>query len=210
MNADYQTFFQLGYLQAQKVGLRKNTSILAVDGNTDLFDEKQWRFRFEIFPNETVGFNIFASYGDKIDFDNNRLGKRLFIDGDIELNIGQHLYLGAYSLYSDMEYNDEQVFTAKIVDTRMTYQFDPRQFLRLIVSYSSIERNLANYNENIRDSLDSEEGDIGVQLLYSYKINPLTKFFIGFSDGSFENDRISSFTSAEQSVFMKFSYAWLQ
>jgi hypothetical protein len=210
ISGDYQTFVQLGYLQAQKVGLRKNTSNLAVDGNTDLFDEKQWRFRFETFPNEIVGFNIFASYGDKIDFDNNRLGKRLFIDGDIELNIGQHLYLGAYSLYSDLEYNDEQVFTAKIVDTRMTYQFDPRQFLRLIVSYSSIERNLANYNENIRDSLDSEEGDIGIQLLYSYKINPLTKFFIGFSDGSFENDRISSFTSAEQSVFMKFSYAWLQ
>lgn len=210
VRGDYQTYLQISRVHRERVGLRKDASVLRIDGNTDLFAEQQWRLYLEAYPNEILNFNVFASYGDQVDFDNNRLGDRLFIEGEVELNLGRHLYLGAYSLYSDLEFNNQQVFTARIIDTRMTYQFDARQFLRLIVSSASIDRNLANYNDDIRATLDSEEDDIGVQLLYSYKINPLTKFFVGISDGSFRNDRISNFTSAEQSVFMKFSYAWLQ
>ena len=210
IRGDYQTFARIGYLQRERVGLRIDPSILAIDGNTDLFTERQWRMNFDIRPNEVLSFYSFASHGDQIDFDNNRLGERTLFESEMELNIGRHLYLGAFYLYSNLDFNDQQVFTAQILDTRMTYQFDQQQFLRLIIAYSSVDRNLANYNLSLRDSLDSEEQDIGWQLLYSYKLNPLTKFFVGIADSSLNNDRLSSFTSVEQSVFMKFSYAWLQ
>jgi hypothetical protein len=45
--------------------------------------------------------------------------------------------------------------------------------------------------------------------LYSYKLNPLTKFFVGYSDSASQDDVLTSLTKNERSVFMKFSYAWL-
>lgn len=206
IRGDYQSFAELGYLRRDRAGLRIDPSSLAIDGNSDRFVERQWRLFFETQPNEILYLNSFMSYGDQIDFANNRLGERIFFEGEVELNIGQHLYVGGYFLYNDFEADNQPLFTANLLDARFTYQFDARQFLRLIVSYSDIDRNPDNYI----DTVDAESQDLGWQLLYSYKINPLTKFFIGFSDTSFNDDSLVRLTSEEQSVFMKFSYAWLE
>lgn len=206
IRGDYQSFAELGYLRRDRAGLRIDPSSLAIDGNSDRFVERQWRLFFETQPNEILYLNSFISYGDQIDFANNRLGERIFFEGEVELNIGQHLYVGGYFLYNDFEADNQPLFTANLLDARFTYQFDARQFLRLIMSYSDIDRNPDNYI----DTVDAKSQDLGWQLLYSYKINPLTKFFIGFSDTSFNDDSLVRLTSAEQSVFMKFSYAWLE
>jgi hypothetical protein len=206
IRGDYQSFFEVGYVKRDRVGLRQDPSVLSIDNNADLFTEKQFRMFFETQPNEILYINTFASVGDQIDFTNNRLGERFFVEGEVELNIGQHLYVGGFFLYNDFEADEQPLFMAKLLDARFTYQFDTRQFLRLILSYSDIDRNQANYI----DSVDAESQDLGWQLLYSYKVNPLTKFFIGVSDSSFNDDSLTRLTSAEQSVFMKFSYAWLQ
>lgn len=206
IRGDYQSFAELGYLRRDRAGLRIDPSSLAIDGNSDRFVERQWRLFFETQPNEILYLNSLMSCGDQIDFANNRLGERIFFEGEVELNIGQHLYVGGYFLYNDFEADNQPLFTANLLDARFTYQFDARQFLRLIVSYSDIDRNPDNYI----DTVDAESQDLGWQLLYSYKINPLTKFFIGFSDTSFNDDSLVRLTSAEQSVFMKFSYAWLE
>ena len=101
--------------------------------------------------------------------------------------------------------DNQQLFTANLSDFRATYQFDQRQFLRLILVYSDIERNQQNYTFDV----DSNSKGLGMQLLYSYKLNPLTKFFVGYSDSSYQDDVVTSLTKSERSVFMKVSYAWL-
>ena len=45
------------------------------------------------------------------------------------------------------------------------------------------------------------------QLLYSYKINPQTLFFIGYSDTGYQNDALSKMYQTNRTVFTKFSYA---
>jgi hypothetical protein len=97
------------------------------------------------------------------------------------------------------------LFTAKLSDFRATYQFNQRQFLRLILVYSDIERNPQNYTFDV----DTSSKGLGTQILYSYKLNPLTKFFVGYSDSAYQDDVLTSLTKNERSVFMKFSYAWL-
>jgi hypothetical protein len=57
--------------------------------------------------------------------------------------------------------------------------------------------------------VDAHSQELGTQLLYSYKINPLTKFFVGYSDVAMQDDTLTDLTRSEQSIFMKFSYAWL-
>ncbi|WP_100643575.1 carbohydrate binding family 9 domain-containing protein [Alteromonas facilis] len=205
IRGDFQSYFEVGMLSRDRSGLRWDNTLLNIDDNTDRFDEKQWHLFAEAQPNEIVYFNAFLSVGDQIDFANNRLGERVLIESEVELNIGKHLYVGGYFLYNDFEVAQQPLFTAKIYDARFTYQFDTRQFLRLIMSYSDIDRNQQNYLRPV----DAESQDLSWQLLYSYKINPLTKFFVGISDTSFNDDSLSRLTSAEQSVFMKFSYAWL-
>ena len=104
-----------------------------------------------------------------------------------------------------LDVEKEQLFTANLSDFRATYQFDQRQFLRLILVYSDIERNQENYTFDV----DARSKSLGTQLLYSYKINPLTKFFLGYSDSAYQDDELTSVTKDQRSIFMKFSYAWL-
>ncbi len=70
------------------------------------------------------------------------------------------------------------IFDATVHDVRLTWQFSVRSFLRLTTQLQDIERNPASYS----DVVDSRSRDVGRQLLYSYKINPQTVFFLGYSD----------------------------
>ena len=207
VNARWQSYFELGFETRDRVGLRQDPSSLAVDGNATMFKEdSQWLF-FEMRPVSEFFFATFARYGDRIDVTNNRLGKETNIQPRFELSLGQHTQLNVRHTYRNMDVNGEQLFTANLTDARLTYQFDQRQMLRLIVVYSDIERNVNNYLDPT--SVESKNRDVGTQLLYSYKVNPLTKFFIGYSDSGFQSDDVPRMTMAEQSVFMKVSYAWL-
>ena len=73
-----------------------------------------------------------------------------------------------------------------------------------IVQYSSIDRNQDLY----RDLVDELERDYFVQLLFSYKVNPRTVFFAGYSDGGFENQDFTM-RSTDRTIFLKIGYSWL-
>lgn len=206
ISADYQTFFEIGARNRSRVGLRENSANLSIDGNTTLFEENSVSMYFETSPNQYISFGSFQRTGDAVDFANNRLGKQVFIDPYIDLNLGTHLKVILRHTYSELDSDNKPLFIANLTDLRMTYQFDQRQFFRVTLAYSDIQRNQDNYNVDV--NVDSQE--VGFQLLYSYKLNPLSKFFIGFADSAYDNDSLNSLKTNGQSVFMKVSYAWLQ
>jgi hypothetical protein len=205
MNGQLQSYFEVGLLTRDKVGLRLRPNDITISGNTTLFTEEMGSFYFEIRPNRALYLSTFIRYGDQIDYDNNRLGKQIQVRPRIIWSIGKNLQLNLRHTYRNLDVQDEQLFTANLTDFRVTYQFNQRQFLRLILVYSDIQRNAANYTFDV----DETNRNLGTQLLYSYKVNPLTKFFVGYSDSAFEDDEVRSLTKNERSVFMKFSYAWL-
>jgi hypothetical protein len=170
-----------------------------------LFTEQQSSFYFEMRPSRSWYISTFARYGDHIDYDNNRLGKQWFVRPTINWSIGKSLQFKLRHTFQDLDVDNQQLFTAKLSDFRATYQFNQRQFLRLILVYSDIERNPQNYTFDV----DASSKGLGTQILYSYKLNPLTKFFVGYSDSAYQDDVLTSLTKNERSVFMKFSYAWL-
>jgi hypothetical protein len=205
MQGQLQSYFEVGYLERKRVGLRHDPSKLHISDNTTLFNERFVTLYGEFRPSSQLYLELFARKGDEIDFDNNRLGHQTQIVPSIGLNIGQHLQVNLTHVYKKLEVLDQPLFTANLSDLRITYQFDQRQFLRFIAIYSDIERNPDLYTFTV----DKSSRDLGTQLLYSYKVNPLTKFFVGYSNAAQQNDVISTLTTAEHSVFMKFSYAWL-
>jgi hypothetical protein len=97
------------------------------------------------------------------------------------------------------------IFDAKVHDLRMTWQFSVRSFIRLTVQHQDVEKNQAMYI----DEIDEHSRDVGRQLLYSYKLNPQTVFFLGYSDRHIDDDDLDSLTTTDRTLFMKVGYAWM-
>jgi hypothetical protein len=76
--------------------------------------------------------------------------------------------------------------------------------LRLTTQFQDVERNPDAYV----DSVDRNSRDVGRQLLYSYKINPQTVFFLGYSDALIDDDSLDGLTTTDRTWFLKVGYAW--
>jgi len=97
-----------------------------------------------------------------------------------------------------------RLFTANLSDGRITYQFSPRSFLRFTLQYVDQDRDPSLYV----NSVQSRNKTLATQLLYSYRIDAASRFFIGYSDSGFQNDSFDSIEQTNRTVFAKFSYAW--
>jgi len=205
INGQRQSYIEFGYLQRDRVGLRFDPSSLAIKDNTTLFHEQFLTFYSNVQATRALAFEVFVRMGDEIDFSNNQLGKVKQFQPSVNWSIGQHLSLQFDHVYKKLDVDNGTLFTANLSDARLTYQFDQRQFIRFIAIYSDIKRDPSLYAFEV----DAQSKELGTQLLYSYKINPLTKFFVGYSDVAMQDDTLTDLTRSEQSIFMKFSYAWL-
>ena len=87
---------------------------------------------------------------------------------------------------------------------RLTWQFNLQSFLRLTVQHQDVERNQAVHI----DEVDARTKETGRQLLYSYKLNPQTVFFLGYSDQYVDDDSLERLTASDRAWFMKIGYAW--
>ncbi|NNF16046.1 MAG: hypothetical protein HKN70_04820, partial [Gammaproteobacteria bacterium] len=144
--------------------------------------------------------------GDQVDFDNTKLGEQLRIRPTIDYNIGKHFLFRARHTYSTLDTKTgDKIFTANQSDLRFTYQFNVRSFLRLVVQHTDIDRNTAVYV----DAVDANSRFLGTQLLYSYKVNPQTVLFVGYSDAAEDGDTLTRFTKSSRTFFAKIGYAWL-
>lgn len=201
-----QSFVEIGFRERDRVGQRLNSGLLSVEGNTDLFFEESYSVFMETRPNPYIYLRNFVRKGDQVDFANNRLGDQLFVESVVDLNIGRHTQLRMRHTYSNLDVNDDILFIARLSDVRLTYQFDPRQFVRAIVTYRNVHRNQSNFTFDV----DEYSRSFGLQLLYSYKLNPETRFFVGVSSAGIDEPELGELEETQQSVFMKFSYAFLQ
>jgi hypothetical protein len=200
-----QSFFSFSLTDRDKTGPRLNNNSLAIDGNTQMFNEKRFITFAEFRPLPALYANAEIELGDAIDYRNNRLGELLQLAPEVSWNASTHLQIEARHTYRYLEADGAEVFTANLTDLRFSYQFSVRSLLRLTLIYSDIEQNPLN-NPGLTQQL---ERSLGSQLLYSYKLNPQTLFFAGYSDNAYQDDELTSLERDQRSVFMKFSYAWL-
>ena len=169
------------------------------------YDLTSLRAYAEIRPVGAVSLRVLGVIGDNVDYSNDRLGKTFRLEPSIDWNISRKLLLRLKGVYAELETQDgEQIFNALVADTRLTWQFNLRSFLRLTAQTTDVERNQALYVEEV----DSRSRDIGRQLLYSYKLNPQTVFFLGYSDQYVDEDNLDGLTVSDRTWFMKIGYAW--
>ncbi|MCO4797664.1 MAG: carbohydrate binding family 9 domain-containing protein [Colwelliaceae bacterium] len=175
----------------------------------EYFNENQFMMFAKFKPLANVEVGNFFRIGKQIDFANTRLGEVLDIEPFIEWDVNEHLNVDFRYNYSQLEFEDSRIFTAHQSDIRIGYQFDMRSILKFVVQYTDIERNPELYNyENIDDRPDKRSRYFSTQLIYSYKINPQTLFFVGYSDGGYQDDNLDQLERNQRTIFTKFSYAW--
>lgn len=174
--------------------------------NDVMFHENKISLYTEMKPKGGLYFGIRARVGDQVDFDNTVLGDEIRLQPRVEWNANQNLLLRLQSSLVRLDSKEgPNIFDAQVHDLRATWQFSVRSFIRLSVQYQDVERNQDMYI----DEVDAHSRDVGRQLLYSYKLNPQTVFFLGYSDSHVDDDDLDSLTISDRTLFMKIGYAWM-
>lgn len=159
----------------------------------------------EITPRRGLMLGLLISTGDQVDYDNERAGKRDVYEPWLTWNVNRNLLVRLRGVHSRLETLDNQkIFTASVADVRLTWQFSVRSYLRLTLQHEDIDRNPDVYI----DEVDARERQVGRELLYSYKLNPRTVFYLGYSDQFVDDDSLDGLTEKDETWFMKIGYAW--
>ncbi|MFB0565285.1 MAG: DUF5916 domain-containing protein [Candidatus Aminicenantaceae bacterium] len=172
--------------------------------NNREFDLTYFLIEGGFWPTSNLQLIALTLFGDRIDYANTRLGKRFMINPWLTYNFGKHLRLALDHTYEQMKVQDVLLYTANISGVSAIYQFNVRTFFRAIIQHVDYNYNPGNYTFDI----DSRYKRFFTQLLFSYKINPRTVLFLGYSDNYYGGQGYG-LTQSDRTFFVKLSYAWV-
>ena len=172
--------------------------------NHEEFDRLWGLAQASIRPSGNFEADAFILYGDRIDYSNTRLGKRLQMGPSITYNLGDHFRLSASHTYERMTVHDAHLYTANIVQLTAKYQFNIRTFIRTTLQYIDYRYNTSNYTYE----QDPKYRRLYSEALFNYRINPRTVLFFGYSDAYHGNNQYD-LTQSSRRFFTKVGYAWV-
>lgn len=159
-------------------------------------------------PTGRINMSVFSKVGDEIDFANARKAETFRLTSSIDMRLSRRLTLDVNHTYQRLYLGRQTIFRANLMQFRTDYFFTSRMFLRLILQYQDTERNTALY----KDQVDRQTNSLFSQLLYSYKLNPQSVLFLGFSNAKagatdFLLNR-QPLRQTDRTIFLKIGYAW--
>jgi len=139
------------------------------------FDKTSYRMNLSVRTLQAISFGSYYSYGDQI-----RYGGAPFLgtggNGGLFMTVRplsrlqSQINVNASNLVDPLD--DSEVFNVKIYRALTTYQFTDRLLLRNILEYNTFNRT------------------VGANVLFTYRINSGTVFFIGYDDHYQQGDLI--------------------
>ena len=175
----------------------------------EYFFENQAQTYLHFRPISELKLQFFTRIGKQIDYANTQLGDVFNFETTATWDANKHINIDFSHNYGQLDIDSKRLFTANQYDVRLGYQFNMRSILKLVVQYTDIDRDADMYSyDDIEDRPNEINRYFSTQLIYSYKINPQTLFFVGYSDGGFQDDNLDELERDQRTVFTKFSYAW--
>ena len=169
-----------------------------------LFDEHYADINGEFRPTGNVLLGAYANVGTMIDLLAVETGRRELVELWGNASIGRGLSLNWDVLHQRMRRDGGTAFEATVVNAGGSWQFDPRQRLRLTLQGSEVLRDPSRYVDLVNETAR----DWATQLVYSYKVNPRTAVYAGASYGAFMDDDHPDLFGNTRSVFLKITYGW--
>ncbi len=176
---------------------------LAVDMLFENLDNAQ--FYAEIQPSGSAKFSLFGAVGEKVDFANAQAADQVLLQPRVELKLGRRFNARLDHTLQELDVSGGKLFTVNLSQLRLVYQFNVRMFVRTILQYENIERDPLLYTF----AVNAQDKNLFTELLYSYKINPRTVAFVGYTDNRIGTDMIN-LTQADRTFFVKLGYAWVR
>ncbi|KPV96461.1 hypothetical protein AN214_01556 [Pseudoalteromonas sp. P1-9] len=193
LEAIYNIYTEVGYIAGEtKYGNR-------------YYDEQYGDWWFSGKPTGDVKISLYAREGKRIDYRNAELGDSLYLNPKITWDLNQYLQFKLAHTYSEMKLDDALSFRVNLTDLRVNLKFNMQSMLKLVVQYE-----VGKYGDSPLEITNqiNKERDFATQLIYSYKLNPQTLFYLGYSDNGFSDDDEQRLKANERTFFTKFSYAW--
>ena len=172
--------------------------------NGEEFEFNRLRLHLCGKPNSHSAAKLDLDAGGQVDYVNTRPGDFLNISAGFWYRFGKHLYIQPDYTRERMEVEEGWLYTTTLTQLTASWQFNPRCFVRAILQHVDDHFNTDLYT----DDRDPEEDRLFTQFLFSYKLNPRTVFFLGYSDNSFANQDYG-FVVGDRTVFAKIGYAWV-
>ncbi len=154
-------------------------------------------------PSANIGFSLATAFGETVDFTNNRESSQLILAPGVRFSVGRGLGIDVQHVYQRLSFAGAEVFTANLFQSKVLYHFNVRTFVRAIVQYRNVQRNL----DNSTVPLNAEDRGLFGQFLFSYKVNPQTVFFLGYSENQ-AGTQDFDLTRANRTLFAKVGYNW--
>lgn len=172
--------------------------------NNQLFDESYVKVFGNFTPRSGVQMGANMRVGPQIDLAASRMGQGRYVDLWANLLIGRGYSLNVDLFRQSMSRDGGTAFAATVLDTRLGWQIDPRQRLRIAVQASTVNKDPALYV----DPVNRHSRDLATQLIYSYKVNPRTALYAGGTIGGYLDDANTDMFASSRGVFLKLSYGW--
>jgi hypothetical protein len=166
------------------------------------YDVSDFVLGIALKPAGGLSFGIDNSLAKAIDYNNFRPAQALRLGPWIELGLGRHINLNISHSLERLESGGLRTYTANLSQVRLIYNFSVRAFVRAIVQYRDVDR----VPERYLDPVDPRTKGLFTQFLFSYKINPQTVLFLGYSDNSLGLQGID-ITRTDRTFFLKIGYA---
>jgi hypothetical protein len=166
-------------------------------------------FRFRPFSGSEIG--VVAQAGRAVDYANVRLADTFAVGPNLSFSLFRRLNLVPSYIYERLSRDGETIYTANLAQAKVVWNFSVRSFVRAIFQYQELRQNPAQYGFPV----DSRNRGLFTQFLFSYKLNPRTVLFLGYSDnaagGVFDSwlgpGRVAM-TRTDRTFFLKLGYAW--
>ncbi|MFB0566521.1 MAG: sugar-binding protein [Candidatus Aminicenantaceae bacterium] len=171
--------------------------------NEVTYDLSNLEVQLEIKPRGGLRLTFFGRYGDGIDYANSRAATLLTIMPGLEFNLSRNLNINLSHALQRLALGKGEIFEANLSQVRMIYHFNVRTFIRAIIQYTDVARNPVLYSFPV----DPKSRQFFTQFLFSYKINPQTVLFLGYSDNYLGMTGID-ITQKDKTFFVKVGYAW--
>jgi len=156
----------------------------------------------EVQPSGSLTLQFYTIVGNQIDFANRRQGRQIFLNPGVIYKAGRHFSISPDHIFERFDVDPGRLYTANVSNLLAVYQFNRRTFLRTILQYVNYDYNAGNYNFLI----DPKFKHLFTQVMFSYKVNPQTVLFLGYSDDHFGSLH-TPLTQANHTFFLKIGYA---
>jgi len=202
LNGMMQSRISTGVGKQTKVGLRFDPSITNITDNSTQFNLDFIFIYGEIRPIANFYISNLLLKSDAVDYANNRKGEKVQLLPIIQWDVNDAVNIKLEHTFEKMTVLNDELYTANLTDLRVNYQFNSDSKVRLSLIHNNVVFNPSNYTFDI----DKKSKSLGSQLVYSYRFDALSAFYLGLSSNAVDNDAINGLTTNQKSIFLKLSH----